>query len=200
MAGLARLLRGDPLSVSVEFSPGVATEHWHSLRPTTGDDGDTAVTAFTRPDDVEPPPRATVLVVDDEEMVRRLAARMLLLLGYKVLEARDGHEALQLLQRGPQRIGVVLTDLAMPGIGGRRLGETIAQCWPQVRVLYMSGFPAQTDGERRGARSRATRSSRSRSHRSSWGEECATCWRPRRSSSRQCSSARDWRSKCLART
>ncbi|HEV7366772.1 MAG TPA: response regulator [Gemmatimonadales bacterium] len=101
------------------------------------------MTASLRPDDAAPPPRATVLVVDDEEMVRRLAARMLLLLGYKVLEARDGHEAVKVLQRGPQRIGVVLTDLAMPGIGGRRLGETIAECWPQVRVLYMSGFPAQ---------------------------------------------------------
>ena len=101
------------------------------------------MTASPRPDDVEPPPRATVLVVDDEEMVRRLAARMLLQLGYKVLEARDGHEAVKLLQRGPQRIAVVLTDLAMPGIGGRRLGETIASCWPQVQVLYMSGFPAQ---------------------------------------------------------
>ena len=89
------------------------------------------MTASPRPDDVEPPPRVTVLVVDDEEMVRRLAARMLLLLGYKVLEARDGHEAVKLLQRGPQRIGAVLTDLAMPGIGGRRLGETIASCWPE---------------------------------------------------------------------
>ena len=88
-------------------------------------------------------PRETVLVVDDEEMVRRLAARMLVTLGYKVLEARDGQEAVTLLQRGAQRIGLVVTDLAMPGIGGRRLGETIASCWPQVQVLYMSGFPAQ---------------------------------------------------------
>jgi two-component system, cell cycle sensor histidine kinase and response regulator CckA len=101
------------------------------------------VTASNRPDDVRPPVRTTVLVVDDEEMVRHLAARMLSLAGYKVLEARDGQEAVKLLQRGSQRIGVVLTDLAMPGIGGRRLGETIASCWPQVRVLYMSGFPAQ---------------------------------------------------------
>lgn len=101
------------------------------------------MTASPRPDDVVPPARATLLVVDDEEMVRRLAARMLLHLGYNVLEARDGHEAVKLLQRGPRRIAVVITDLAMPGIGGRRLGETIASCWPQVRVLYMSGFPAQ---------------------------------------------------------
>jgi two-component system cell cycle sensor histidine kinase/response regulator CckA len=37
----------------------------------------------------------------------------------------------------------VLTDVAMPGLDGRQLGETIARCWPQIRVLYMSGFPAQ---------------------------------------------------------
>jgi CheY-like chemotaxis protein len=87
--------------------------------------------------------RPTILVVDDEEMVRRLAARMLLLMGYRVLEARDGQEALQLLQRPIQQVTVVLTDLAMPGIGGRRLGETITECWPCVRVLYMSGFPGR---------------------------------------------------------
>jgi CheY-like chemotaxis protein len=84
-----------------------------------------------------------MLVVDDEEMVRRLAARMLVTLGYRVLEARDGQEAVRVLQRSAQRVAGVLTDLAMPGIGGRGLGETIARCWPQVRVLYMSGFPAK---------------------------------------------------------
>jgi two-component system cell cycle sensor histidine kinase/response regulator CckA len=87
--------------------------------------------------------RATLLVVDDEEMVRRLAARMLVTLGYRVLEARDGHEAVRVLQRDAPRIDAVLTDVAMPGLGGRQLGETIAKCWPEVRVLYMSGFPAQ---------------------------------------------------------
>jgi DNA-binding NtrC family response regulator len=103
------------------------------IPPDTRDDGDTELTDA----------RAAVLVVDDEEMVRRLAARMLLQLGYRVLEARDGQEALKLLQRPTHLITAVLTDLAMPGIGGRTLGETIANCWPQVRVLYMSGFPAQ---------------------------------------------------------
>jgi CheY-like chemotaxis protein len=85
---------------------------------------------------------ATVLVVDDEEMVRRLASRMLTGLGYRVLEARSGQEAVRLLRRGAHRINGVLTDVAMPGIGGRELGETIARCWPQIRVLYMSGFAA----------------------------------------------------------
>jgi CheY-like chemotaxis protein len=96
--------------------------------------------AGPRQSDSEAPSRATLLVVDDEEMVRRLAARMLVTLGYRVLEAASGQEAVRLLQRGAHRINAVLTDVAMPGIGGRELGETIARCWSQVRVLYMSGF------------------------------------------------------------
>jgi two-component system cell cycle sensor histidine kinase/response regulator CckA len=87
--------------------------------------------------------RETVLVVDDEVMVRRLAARILLSQGYRVLEATGGEEAVQMLQRDSSRIDGVLTDLAMPGLGGRQLGQTISRCWPRVRVLYMSGFPAR---------------------------------------------------------
>jgi CheY-like chemotaxis protein len=87
--------------------------------------------------------RATLLVVDDEEMVRRLAARMLVTLGYRVVEAHDGNEAVRVLQRDAHRIDAVLTDIAMPGLNGKQLGETVARCWPRVRVLYMSGFPAQ---------------------------------------------------------
>lgn len=101
------------------------------------------MTAGPRHGDSQPPVGETLLVVDDEEMVRLLAARMLVTLGYRVLQARDGQEAVRVLQRSAARIAGVLTDLAMPGIGGRGLGETIARCWPQVRVLYMSGFPAQ---------------------------------------------------------
>jgi two-component system cell cycle sensor histidine kinase/response regulator CckA len=87
-------------------------------------------------------PRQTLLVVEDEGMVRLLAVRMLSGLGYRVFQAQDGHQAVRLLQGGASRIHGVLTDVAMPGIGGRELGETIARCWPQVRVLYMSGYSA----------------------------------------------------------
>ena len=100
------------------------------------------MTGGFRPDEDQPSTRETLLVVDDEEMVRRLAARMLVTLGYRVLEARSGQEAVRLLRRGAHRIDAVLTDVAMPGIGGRELGETIGRCWPQIRVLYMSGFAA----------------------------------------------------------
>lgn len=90
-----------------------------------------------------PPERETLLVVDDEEMVRRLAVRMLLGEGYRVLEAGGGEQAVRVLQRSSSRIDGVLTDVAMPGLGGRQLGETILRCWPTIRVLYMSGFPAR---------------------------------------------------------
>ena len=93
---------------------------------------------------VTPPGRETVLVVDDEEMVRRLAARILLGEGYHVLEAAGGSEAVRILGRVfGRRIDAVLTDVAMPGLGGRQLGETISRSWPGVRVLYMSGFPVR---------------------------------------------------------
>jgi DNA-binding NtrC family response regulator len=83
-----------------------------------------------------------MLVVDDEQMIRRLASRILLGEGYHVVEACGGEEAIRLLQKAFQRIDLVVTDIAMPGLGGRQLGETIFRCWPRVRVLYMSGFPA----------------------------------------------------------
>src|SRR5919112_1423477 len=66
--------------------------------------------------------RATLLVVDDEEMVRRLAARMLVTLGYRVVEAHDGNEAVRVLQRDAHRIDAVVTDIAMPGLNGKQLG------------------------------------------------------------------------------
>ncbi len=114
---------------------------WHAAAEPLATTETAAVTAGARPDE-SAPGRLTVLVVDDEEMVRRLVARILGTLGYHVLEARSGQEAVRLLRRGAHRINGVVTDVAMPGIGGRELGETIARCWPQIRVLYMSGFAA----------------------------------------------------------
>lgn len=85
---------------------------------------------------------AMVLVVDDDEMVRRLAARMLTIQGLRVVEASSGDSALLALQRLAARIDLVVTDLAMPGLDGRNLGGVVGRCWPQIPVLYMSGYPA----------------------------------------------------------
>ena len=91
------------------------------------------------------------LVVDDEEMVRRLAARMLLLLGYKVLEARDGHEAISCCSAVPNGSASCSPIWPCRASAGGSWGRRSPAAGPQVRVLYMSGFPAQTDGERRRA-------------------------------------------------
>lgn len=89
-----------------------------------------------------PPGGVTILVVDDEDVVRRLVARMLQEQGYQVLVAVSGDDALRMLQRAALRVRAVVTDLSMPGLKGGQLGDTIATCWPHLRVLYMSGYPA----------------------------------------------------------
>jgi len=80
-------------------------------------------------------------VVDDEYYVRRLTARMLRELGYEVLEASTAEEALSLMT-GSTPVELVLTDIAMPGMHGVRLADTIAERYPGCPVLLMSGFAA----------------------------------------------------------
>lgn len=85
----------------------------------------------------------TVLVVDDDVMVRRLVVRMLTEHGYRVLPAGNADEAIDVLRRAALQIRLVLTDLRMPGLNGRQLGDTVLACWPHIRVLFMSGYPAE---------------------------------------------------------
>jgi PAS domain S-box-containing protein len=95
------------------------------------------------------PPRGTetILLVEDDASVRTAMRRMLERLGYRVLEAADGAQALQRHAEADacgDRIDLVLTDVVMPEQGGRALGERLAARWPALRVLYMSGY---TDDE-----------------------------------------------------
>jgi two-component system, cell cycle sensor histidine kinase and response regulator CckA len=82
----------------------------------------------------------TVLVVEDEESVRTLAARALSELGYETLQAEDGRAALDLLAARDGQADLVITDLVMPRMNGKELGEEVARRYPAVPVLYMSGY------------------------------------------------------------
>ncbi len=82
----------------------------------------------------------TVLVVEDEEIVRKLAVRILKGLGYKVLEASDGGKALILCEEYQDPIHLILTDVVMPGMSGRKLVERLKVIHPEAKVLYMSGY------------------------------------------------------------
>jgi two-component system, cell cycle sensor histidine kinase and response regulator CckA len=88
------------------------------------------------------PPRGdeTVIVADDEEGVRSWISRVLRDCGYTVLEARQGQEVLRLLAKNAATAGVVITDLVMPGMGGREVGERMAALAPHVPVLFMSAY------------------------------------------------------------
>ena len=82
----------------------------------------------------------TVLVVEDAEPLRTLTKEFLTDSGYTVLEAANGKEALQIARTAPTRIQLLITDLVMPGIGGRQLAEQLTALDPTLPVLYMSGY------------------------------------------------------------
>jgi len=83
----------------------------------------------------------TILVVEDEAVVRQLISSVLSELGYTVLEAVNGSEALQLCQQHPAPIHLLLTDMVMPGgLNGRELAKQLQQEYPALKVLYMSGY------------------------------------------------------------
>ena len=81
----------------------------------------------------------TVLIVEDDDVLRAVTARMLGELGYRTLEARDGVEALALLEQRGDAIDLVFTDLIMPRMGGIELVLRINEDWPSLRVVVSSG-------------------------------------------------------------
>ena len=86
------------------------------------------------------PSRPVVLLVDDEPSVHAVAARTLAQAGWSVLNAADGLEAMELLRLLRQAPALLITDLRMPRLDGARLGEWIAERYPTVPILYISGY------------------------------------------------------------
>jgi two-component system, cell cycle sensor histidine kinase and response regulator CckA len=84
-----------------------------------------------------------VLLVEDEAGVRELAREYLQMSGYSVIVAEDGHTALELAAMHAGQIHLLMTDVVMPGIGGRELAERVSKLRPEIKVLYMSGYTDQ---------------------------------------------------------
>ena len=82
----------------------------------------------------------TIMLVEDDETVRRLSVEILAGLGYTVLEAENGEDALHVCQRYHGDIDLLLTDVVMPKMGGAELAEKMKALCPKIKVLYMSGY------------------------------------------------------------
>ncbi len=86
----------------------------------------------------------TILVADDEEMVRSFAAGILRREGFRLLEAIDGMDALDKVER-LWPVDLLLTDVRMPRMDGIELARAIGKAHPQVPVIYISGYPFGSD-------------------------------------------------------
>jgi len=82
----------------------------------------------------------TVLLVEDEDLLREVVCEFLTRAGYTVLEATSGAEALAALEKFGQPVDVLVTDVILPKARGPELARQIRERWPDLRVIYMSGF------------------------------------------------------------
>jgi PAS domain S-box-containing protein len=89
----------------------------------------------------------SLLVVEDDPIVRAVTARMLREAGYHVREAVNGQNGLAILEESAYGVDLVVSDLVMPRMGGRQLAESIWGRFPEIRVLFISGYPALEPGD-----------------------------------------------------
>lgn len=109
-----------------------------------------AATPLVEPTSKRPLPDArpgeTILLVEDQQIVRDLVATVLLRRGYTVLSAPDAAAALALADSSPTPINLLLTDLVLPGMDGRRLAATLTARIPDLRVILSSGYTDESAG------------------------------------------------------
>ncbi len=86
----------------------------------------------------------TILLVEDEESVRQLVGETLTARGYRVLEAEQGEAALRIVAERKDPIEMLITDIVMPGIGGRELAQKLCADDPAMKVLFLSGYTEDT--------------------------------------------------------
>ena len=94
--------------------------------------------------DLDDAAAVVVLVAEDETLIRLLANDMLSEAGYRVLEARDGQEALTILEVHAD-VRALFTDVTMPNIDGLSLAKIVSERWPQIGILLTSGLVAPSE-------------------------------------------------------
>jgi CheY-like chemotaxis protein len=82
----------------------------------------------------------TILIVEDEGEVRKLISKMLETQGYRILETSNGEDALLVCERRNGPIHLMLVDVIMPGMSGSELAKVLKPLYPEIKILYMSGY------------------------------------------------------------
>jgi len=81
-----------------------------------------------------------ILWVDDEEIALEVWSLMLQKLGYTVLQARNGYEALKIFKKNKDRISLVLLDMRMPGMNGCEVYDRLKEIQPETKIILVSGY------------------------------------------------------------
>ena len=82
----------------------------------------------------------TILLVEDEESVRQLVRDTLAAKGYQVLDAENGEAGIAIAAQHSGKIDLIITDVVMPGMGGREMVKQLLETRPETKVLYLSGY------------------------------------------------------------
>jgi len=140
LAVVAGIVRGHHGTIQVHSRPNGGTT-FRVLLPATEEPATVAIPA--------PEPattwkgRGTILLVDDERPLRRVGARMLAQLGFDVLTAADGREAVELFEQRHDEIACVILDLTMPRMDGKEAHRQMQRLYPDIPVILSSGYDEQ---------------------------------------------------------
>lgn len=127
-------------SLEVESQPGIGTT-FRILLPRT-ETLDPPGAPEDPGEEAPPDPQLRLLLVEDSEAVRNVTDRLLGELGYTVETATSPQQALSWVEEGGRHFDLLVTDVVMPGMNGRNLYEALVRTLPELRCLYLSGYPA----------------------------------------------------------
>jgi two-component system, cell cycle sensor histidine kinase and response regulator CckA len=125
--------------IEVDSTPGQGTT-FRIYLPETRQTAEASKTSEVLPAPAVPARGETVLLVEDDDQVRTMLRLTLEANCYRVLEARDGAEALRVFERAREQIDLLLTDIVMPHLSGNQVAERLTQARPGLKVVFMSGY------------------------------------------------------------